>query len=89
MLSPGVEMCLTNVIQSVPGEKANILGGPSIDHSKRKIVYVHVPYSERFPRWIYSYFTVHSTKEQHAMSSHELQSALMLTVEFLKKYYTR
>jgi hypothetical protein len=29
-------------------------------------------------------FTVHCTDEQHAMSSHELQSALMLTVEFSK-----
>jgi hypothetical protein len=27
--------------------------------------------------------------EQHAMSSQQLQSALMLTVEFLKMYYTR
>jgi hypothetical protein len=33
--------------------------------------------------------TVHCTDEQYAMSSHELQSALMLTVEFLKMYYTR
>jgi hypothetical protein len=31
----------------------------------------------------------HRTGEQHAMSSHELQSALMLTVEFSKFYYTR
>jgi hypothetical protein len=31
----------------------------------------------------------HCTDEQHAMSSHELQSALMLTVEFSKMYYTR
>jgi hypothetical protein len=31
---------------------------------------------------------VHSD-EQHAMSSHELQSALILTVEFSKMYYTR
>jgi hypothetical protein len=30
---------------------------------------------------------MHST-EQHAMSSHELQSALMLAVEFSKMYYT-
>jgi hypothetical protein len=36
-----------------------------------------------------SCFTVHSTDEQHAMSSHELQSALMLTVEFSKMYCTR
>jgi hypothetical protein len=34
-------------------------------------------------------YTVHCTDEQHAMSSHELQSALMLTVEFSKLYYTR
>jgi hypothetical protein len=27
--------------------------------------------------------TVHCTDEQHAMSSHELQGAVMLTVEFL------
>jgi hypothetical protein len=34
-------------------------------------------------------YTVHCTDEQHTMTSHELQSALMLTVEFLKMYYTR
>jgi hypothetical protein len=55
-------------------------------HSKQKIVYVHVSYSERFPKQ--SYFTVHCTDEQHAMSSHELQSAFMLTVEFSEMYYT-
>jgi hypothetical protein len=38
-------------IQSVPGGKVNILGGHSIGHSKqKKIVYVHVSYSERLPR---------------------------------------
>jgi hypothetical protein len=31
---------------------------------------------------------VHCTDEQHAMSSHELQSALMLMVEFWIMYYT-
>jgi hypothetical protein len=36
-----------------------------------------------------SYFTVHCTDEQHEMSSHELQSELMLTVEFSKMYYTK
>jgi hypothetical protein len=60
-------------IQSVSVGKVNILGGHSIDHSRQKSVYVHVSYSERFPR--YSYFTVqytvHYTVEQHAMSSHE------------------
>jgi hypothetical protein len=53
--------------------------------SKKKGVYVHVFYSERFPRW--NYFTVQysvcCTDEKHIMPSHELQSALMLTVEFL------
>jgi hypothetical protein len=78
-------------IQNVPGWKINIQGGHSIGHFKQKSMYVHVSYSERFPR--YSYFTVqytvHCTDEQHAMSSHELQSAVMLTVEFSKMYYTR
>jgi hypothetical protein len=36
--------------QSVPGGKVNILGRDSIGRSKQKIVYVHVSYSERFPR---------------------------------------
>jgi hypothetical protein len=31
----------------------------------------------------------HCTDEQHAMSSYELQSALMLMVEFSEIYYTR
>jgi hypothetical protein len=37
-------------IQNVPGGKFNNLGDHSIGHSKQKIVYVHVSYSERFPR---------------------------------------
>jgi hypothetical protein len=39
-------------VHSVPGGKVNILGGHSIGHSKqkRKSIYVHVSYSERFPR---------------------------------------
>jgi hypothetical protein len=43
-------------IRTVPGEVVNILGGHSISHSKQKSVYVHVSYSEQFPRQ--SYFTV-------------------------------
>jgi hypothetical protein len=39
-----------HVIQDVPGGEVNILGGHSIDHSKQKGLYVHVSYSERFPR---------------------------------------
>jgi hypothetical protein len=31
-----------------------------------------------------AYFTVHCTDEQHAVFSHVLQSALMVTVEFRK-----
>jgi hypothetical protein len=58
---------------------------------RKKYVYVYISYSERFLR--YSYFTeqytVHCTDVQRAMSTHELQSALILTVEFSKMYYTR
>jgi hypothetical protein len=42
-LSPTVQV-------SIPGGKLNILGGHGIGHSKQKCVYVHVSYSERFPR---------------------------------------
>jgi hypothetical protein len=45
-----------------------------------KIVNVNVP-AQRNIR-------IHSD-EQHAIPSHELQSALMLTVEFSKMYYSR
>jgi hypothetical protein len=38
------------IIQGVPGGKVNIMGGQSIGRSKQESVYVHVPYSERFPR---------------------------------------
>jgi hypothetical protein len=37
-------------IQNVPGGKINILGGRSIGHYQQKSVYVHVSYSEPFPR---------------------------------------
>jgi hypothetical protein len=33
--------------------------------------------------------TIHCTDEKHTLSSREFQSALMLTVEFLKMHYTR
>jgi hypothetical protein len=41
-------------------------------------------------RAISVYSTVHCTDERHAMTSHELPSALMLTVEFskIRVYYT-
>jgi hypothetical protein len=38
-------------IQSVPGEKVNILGGHGISHSKQKTLNEHVSYSERFPTY--------------------------------------
>jgi hypothetical protein len=69
-------------IQSVPGGTVSILGGHSIRHSKQCIctcvLFRMVSEIELF------HCTVHCTDEQHAMSSHELQSALMLTVEFSK-----
>jgi hypothetical protein len=71
---------ISGLLQCVPGGKINILGGRGIGNSKHKRAYVHVSYSE----------TVSDcTDEQHAMYSHELQSALMLTVEFLQMYYTK
>jgi len=39
----------------VPEGNVNIMGGHTIGHSKQKSIYVHVSYSERFPRQ--SYFT--------------------------------
>jgi hypothetical protein len=58
------------------------VGGPSIGHSKQKkkncictcVLFRTVSEIELF----------HCTDEQHAMSSHELQSALMLVIEFSK-----
>jgi hypothetical protein len=39
------------VLQGVPGGNVSILGGHNTGHSKQKNVYVHVSYSERFPRY--------------------------------------
>jgi hypothetical protein len=36
--------------QGAPGGNVNTLGGNSIGHSEKKHVYVHVSYSEKFPR---------------------------------------
>jgi hypothetical protein len=63
-----------------------ILGGHSIGHSKQKLYMYMCPISNGFQLL---HCTVQCTDEQHAMSSHELQSALMLTVEFSKMYYAR
>jgi hypothetical protein len=43
-------LSLHQTIQNAPAGKVNILGGHSIGHSKQKSVYVHVSYSELFPR---------------------------------------
>jgi hypothetical protein len=52
----------------------------------KESVYVHVSYSSFPDRAISLYRNVNMhSNEQHAMSSHELQSALMLTVEFFDK----
>jgi hypothetical protein len=44
-----------------PGGKVHILGGHSIGHSKqkKKNAYIHVSYSERFPRWSYGCYRTH------------------------------
>jgi hypothetical protein len=38
------------LIESVPGGKVNIPGDHSMSHSKKKSLYEHVSYSERFQR---------------------------------------
>jgi hypothetical protein len=40
----------------VSGGKVNILGGHSFGHSKKKSLYEHVSYSERFPIFGAQYF---------------------------------
>jgi hypothetical protein len=40
----------SDATQIVPGGKVSILGGYIIRHPKQESVYVHVSYSERFPR---------------------------------------
>jgi hypothetical protein len=93
MLSRSSNLFIQIVVQNVPGRKVNIWEViVSVFLRKKRSVYVHVSYSERFPRE--SYVTVeyrlYSTDEQHAMSSHELRSGLMLMVKFSKiLYYTR
>jgi hypothetical protein len=67
-------------IQSVSGGKVNILGGHSIGHSKvseTKLFYVIACIKECSQ----TIFT--------PCPRNELQSALMLTVEFSKMYYAR
>jgi hypothetical protein len=43
-------------IRDIPRGKTNILGGHSIGHSKKKSLYEHVSYSERFPIFGAQYF---------------------------------
>jgi len=45
-----LEKCWEQNLQGVQGGNVNILGGHSIGHSKQKTVYIHVSYSEGFPR---------------------------------------
>jgi hypothetical protein len=62
----------------------------NIDHSKQKVYMYMCPIPKVFRDTAISLYstlyTVHYIDEQHAMSSRQLQSALMLTVEFSKKY---
>jgi hypothetical protein len=49
-ITPPIMGWKKEIIQGVPRGKVNILGGYSIGHSKQKSVFVHVSYSEQFPR---------------------------------------
>jgi hypothetical protein len=74
-----------SALQDVPGRKVNILGAYIVDHSKGEIIYIYIyiyicSHGLKRTIWLHA---VHCT-EQHAISSLELQSALMLTVEFSK-----
>jgi hypothetical protein len=73
-------------IQSVPGGRVSIPGGHSIGHPKQKVYMYMCPIPNGFPDRAIS---LYSTDEQHAMSSDELQSALMLAMEFSEMCYTR
>jgi hypothetical protein len=82
-------------IHDVPGGKFNILGGHSIGHSKqKKCICTRVLFRtvSEIELWMLS-LARRNVKthldEQHAMSSHELQSALTLAVDFSKIYYSR
>jgi hypothetical protein len=66
--------------QSAPGGKVIV----SVVLSKKVYMYI-CP----IPSGFRDRYSAHCTDEQHAMSSQELQIALMLTVEFSKMYYTR
>jgi hypothetical protein len=83
-------------IQCAPREKISILGGQIVAHSKQKkcICSVCVLFRAVFEteplHWtvVQMHVKTHSD-EQHAISSHEFQSALMLTVVFSKMCYIR
>jgi hypothetical protein len=81
----------SRLIQSVSRGKINTMGGHSIGHSRQKVyMYIcSIPNGFRESYFTVQYCTVYCTDKQYAMSSHELQSTLMLTVEFSKMYYTR
>jgi hypothetical protein len=78
--NPSISRVSDKNTQSILGEEVNILGGHSISYSKQKCVYVHVTYSVRFQRFTTQY-TEHCTDEEHAMTSHELERAVILTVD--------
>jgi hypothetical protein len=69
-------------MQNVPGGKINILGDHSIGHSNQTSVLHMCPVPNSFRDSAVSLYT----DEQYVMSSHEMQSALMLTVAFSKMY---
>jgi hypothetical protein len=79
-----------DAIQGVPERKVNFLGGHSIGHYKQKLYMYMCPilngFRDRATSLYSTLYTVHCTDEQHAMSSHELRSAMMLTVEFSEMY---
>jgi hypothetical protein len=75
---------ISQYIQNVPWGKVNILEGHTIGHSKQKVYTYMCPTPNGFPDRAIS---LYRRATRHVLT--ELQSALMLTVEFSKMYYPR
>jgi hypothetical protein len=73
-----IEITEADHIQGIPGGKVNIL---ELSVILNKSVYVHVSYSERFPR--YSYFTVQFYKIVDKLNNNKLRGFESIPIERL------
>jgi hypothetical protein len=82
-------MCLYAYIQGVPGGKISILGGHSIGHSKQNSIICTYVLLRTVSEMDLFHCTLCRRARRHVLTRVAVQSALMLTVEFSKMYYTR